>query len=154
MELPVAYDLRDIQNFIFSPKCMNDPFCGADRQVWGRWGVHKSESGDLVALKPRIKQDRFSSLVANYFIKVTKVFSKAARDGEVMYTDKMVQSVTYWINGVVASLLPIFCIWVLQTIDGFNARMIAIAAFNLLLAVCMIVFTDIKRAEVFAVVSA
>ena len=56
-------------------------------------------------------------------------------------------------TGVVASMVPIISIKVLQEINTLSGRIGAMAAFNLLIAVCMQAFTEAKRPEVFTVVA-
>ncbi|CAI6238706.1 unnamed protein product [Periconia digitata] len=151
---PGKWDSADIMKFIFSPGCMNDPFTGSEKYIWGRPNDPRHEAGDLIALRSRLKEDKFSHFVATYAIHPLDWMVGRDKKGTVLYSNKSVLKITYWMNGVIASLVPILCIWVLQSIDTLGGRIGAIAAFNLLIAACMQTFTDAKRPEVFAVVAA
>ncbi|PVH93664.1 hypothetical protein DM02DRAFT_661755 [Periconia macrospinosa] len=150
---PSKYDSEDIRNFIFLPNGMNGPFTGTDKYLWGHPDKPGYEAGDFIALKPRAREHQFSHFVATYAVHLLSWFRWSKNEGEVLYTDGTILEITYWLTGFVASMVPIISIKVLQGIYTLSGRIGAIAAFNLLIAVCMQTFTEAKRSEVFAVVA-
>jgi hypothetical protein len=74
--------------------------------------------------------------------------------GVVAYKDNTIYKITYWITNIVASLIPIASIAVLYRVQAMSARLAIIAAFNVLVSVCLMGFANAKRAEVFAVTAA
>lgn len=57
-------------------------------------------------------------------------------------------------TSILASVIPIASIAVLYYVQSMPARFAIIAAFNILVSVCLSGFTNAKRSEVFAVTAA
>lgn len=74
--------------------------------------------------------------------------------GIIGYQDAKVLQITYWMTSVIASLIPIGSIIVLYKVHSMAARLGIIAGFNVLVSLCLSIFTDAKRAEVFAITAA
>jgi hypothetical protein len=155
---PDKCDLTFMQGFLENRKVMGIPFHGKDGEVWGSIADPKGYSPDLVTLCPRPKEDPFSGWIADNII--TRLFcclkyKKASeRYDTVGVNDPEVFRVTYWITSILASLIPIASITVLYCIHSMPARLAAISAFNVFVSVCLIAFTNAKRAEVFAITAA
>jgi hypothetical protein len=147
-----------MQRFLEDPKTMGVPFYGRDSLVWGSNRDPKGHSPDLITLCPRPKEDAFSGWMVDKMITrffCCLMFKKASeKHGVVGYDDSTVFRVTYWITSILASLIPIASIMVLYCIRSIPARLGAIAAFNVFMSVCLIAFTNAKRAEVFAITAA
>ncbi|PVH93661.1 hypothetical protein DM02DRAFT_695345 [Periconia macrospinosa] len=154
---PDKYDQADILDFIFTSKKMNNPFTAYDRYIWGVKGLPGHDSPDLIALKSRRKEDKFSNIVATYAIQPLhwcfSRFKPGYEKGQVLYQDGTVMKITYWMNGAVASIVPIACIFALYKIDTVERRIAASAGFNVLAALVTQIFTNATRGEVFAVVA-
>lgn len=139
---------------------MQLPFSGPDSYTWGSCADRESHSADLITLCPRPKEDPFSNFAAEKTIGILfkcgldRFMKPSAIHGVVGYEDTTVFKITYWITGIVASLIPISSILVLYAVHSIKARLGVIAAFNVLLSVCLIGFTNAKRAEIFAVTAA
>jgi hypothetical protein len=133
---------------------------GNDAEVWGSMEDRKSYQPDLVALCPRATKDPFSrwaaeSTILNLFRCGCARFMKPSRvHGVVGYEDSTIYRITYWITSILASLIPIVSISVLYCVHSMPARLAIIAAFNVLVSVCLMGFANAKRAEVFAVTAA
>lgn len=130
-----------------------------DAEVWGSVQERKEYSPDLVTLSPRQKEDPFSSLVVEKAITICQCcfdrFKKSSRiHGVVGYEDSTILKITFWITSIVASLIPIASIVVLYRVQSMAARLGIIAAFNVLISVCLSAFTNARRSEVFAVTAA
>jgi hypothetical protein len=159
---PDRYDLEYMQRFLHNKNHMDLSLLGPDATVWGSISEPKSYSSDLAALCPRQKEDPFSSwVVDNAITKLVNCgcapfmkLSRAHMQGIIGYEDVQVFKITYWITSVIASLLPISSIVVLYKIQSTPARLGVIAAFNVLVSLCLNAFTNAKRAEVFAITAA
>lgn len=133
---------------------------GLDATIWGSKHDRKSHKPDLIALKPRAKQDAFSvwaaeSTIFNLIRCGCVRFMKRSRiHGSVGYEDSTVYRITYWFTGIMASLIPIASIVILYQIQSMSARLGIIAAFNALLSVCLMGLANAKRSEVFAISAA
>jgi hypothetical protein len=130
---------------------------GPDSTIWGSADERKSYKPDLVALRPRVREDPFSSWAAentifNLFKCGCARFLKPSRKhGAISYKDSTIYRITYWITVILAALIPIASIAVLNEIQAMPARLGTIAAFNVLLSICLIGFADAKRDQVFAI---
>jgi hypothetical protein len=112
-----------------------------------------------VTLRARKQEDIFPTWVVEKAIK--KVFSYCQHRikpskvrGMKGYEDKAFLRVTYWITCIIASVLPSASIVVLYCIKSTWVRLAVLAAFNLLVSVCLTAFTTAKRSEVFAITAA
>lgn len=129
---------------------------GPDSTVWGSVNDRKSHKPDLVALRPRVKEDPFSSWAAENTMNLLKCgcarFVKTSqKHGVITYKDSTIYKITYWITVILAALIPIASIAVLNEVQSMPARLGIIAAFNVLISICLIGFADAKRDQVFAI---
>jgi len=128
--------------------------------VWGAVTAPKAHETDLIALRPRRKEDAFSKLVAEHATKVLNIFGwerwkKRHRVHQVVtLSDQTIFQFTFWVLSILAPLIPIASIAVLYRVHLMSARLVIIGIFNLVMSVCLKVMTDAKRAEVFAVTCA
>jgi hypothetical protein len=74
--------------------------------------------------------------------------------GVVGYEETIIYRITYWITSILASLILILSIVVLYLVHSTPARLGTIAAFNILVSVCLMALTNAKRTEVFAITAA
>jgi hypothetical protein len=152
---PDRYDLTYMQIFLQN---MVDPMHGPDSSVWGTVLKPESNSPDLITLCPRQKEDAFSSWVVENAIE--RLFcclnfrKPSKKHGEIGYEDTKVLRITYYITSMLASLIPIASITVLYCIRSMPARLGVISVFNVFVSICLIAFTNAKRAEVFAITAA
>lgn len=136
------------------------PLVGDDATIWGTKLYRTSHKPDLIALKPRAKKDAFSvwaaeSTIFNLFRCGCFRFMKPSPvHGLIGYEDSTIYRITYWFTSILASLIPIASIVVLYQVQSMSARLGIIAAFNVLVAVCLMGFANAKRAEVFAISAA
>ncbi|KAL1600692.1 hypothetical protein SLS60_007080 [Paraconiothyrium brasiliense] len=159
---PDQYDLKYMQRFLHSKHHMDLCLLGPDATIWGSLSEPHSHSPDLASLRPRKKEDPFSNwVVDNAITKLVRCgcacflrSSRADMRGIIGYEDEKVMQITYWMTSVIASLLPIGSIVILYKVQSMAARLGIIAAFNVLVSLCLSVFTNAKRAEVFAVTAA
>lgn len=151
-----------MQTFLHSKQHMDLCLLGPDATIWGSLSRPQSHSLDLVTLCPRKKEDPFSNWVVDNAIE--KLFrygcacflrpSRANMRGIIGYEDGKIMQITYWLTSVIASLLPIGSIVILYKVHSMAARLGIIAAFNVLVSLCLSAFTNAKRAEVFAITAA
>lgn len=161
MSSPDPIDLNDIQCFIASDVMGLEPFLGPDKNTWGTYEDKNSFSKELVCLRGRDPTDSFSRWVGEratrYLLmcggarwkKPSSVFKTVViRKGSIL-------RVTFGITSVLASLIPITSIIVLKLcVSSIRDRLATIAGFNLLISVCLTVFTDARRTDVFAITAA
>ncbi|KAF2643692.1 hypothetical protein P280DRAFT_537296 [Massarina eburnea CBS 473.64] len=156
LERPDKFDLRDIQGFM-NDDSMGLPLTGPDQSIWGSCTEPDQFCKDgLVSLRPRERPDPFSKWLAEHAImfrhRVFKMFkSPDSVHGMIGYHDSSVFRLTAWLNGMIASVLPVVSIVCLINVGTVVSRLGVIAGFNILISICLRVFTDAKRKDVFAV---
>ncbi len=157
MQEPSKYDLHDVQDFFASTEGGPFPLLGLDGGIWGWWHRRHQHAPDLVVLKGRPKADRFSSWVMQKAITVFFRFNchrfrkPSPVHGLVGYEDKEIFRLTLIPTGVFASLLPVGSIVALHYVKSIVCRFALIAVSNLLLSLCVMLFTTARRSELFAV---
>ncbi|KAF2832478.1 hypothetical protein CC86DRAFT_462761 [Ophiobolus disseminans] len=163
---PDRFDLRDFQHFMGNEELMGVwALTDHDRDVWGSAIEPEATSIDLVGIQTRHKEDSFSKWVAEHAIYLlrcglARVKRPDKRTGMVGYYESSVLKITFGLTSILASLIPIASIIVLVVLSprpidkAFRAQIATIAAFNVLISVCLTIFTDAKRTDVFAVTAA
>jgi hypothetical protein len=154
---PGDWDLHHIQNYLQLPEMGQCALEGPDSVIWGSVADRKSHKPDLITLRPRAREDPFSKWAAentifNLFKCGCARFIKPSRKhGVISYKDSTIYKITYWITVILAALIPIASIAVLNEVQSMPARLAIIAAFNVLISICLIGFADAKRDQVFAI---
>jgi hypothetical protein len=154
---PGEWDLRHIQDYLHLPEMGECALEGPDSTIWGSADDRKSHKPDLVALRPRAREDPVSKWAAENTIfnlfkcGCARYLKRSRKHGSISYTDSTVYRITYWITVILAALIPIASIAVLNEIQAMPTRLATIAAFNILLSICLIGFADAKRDQVFAI---
>ncbi|KAH3997553.1 hypothetical protein HBI70_073480 [Parastagonospora nodorum] len=157
---PATWDLHYMQNYLQTDAMGPLALTGDDAGAWGSVEHRKSHQPDLVALCPRTEMDPFSkwaadSTILNLFkCGCARLIKPSRIHGVVGYEDSTIYRITYWITSVLASLLPIASIAVLYCVHSMPMRLVVIAVFNMLVTLCLVGFTNARRAEVFAVTAA
>jgi hypothetical protein len=161
MERPDKYDLDILQHFLGNEKMKNGALMlGADKKIWGTLLRKDSHSGELVVLKAREGGDSFSRKLSAWAVPLFERLACAAfkspdpTAGVLMIKDDRVFKLTTWITSLIASMMPVISIVILIKMKELNSRLGVIAAFNALLSVCLLVFTDARRTDVFSVTAA
>jgi hypothetical protein len=161
MQDPDPVDVRNMQCF-YDSKMMNDgdTLTGPDRDIWGTVLEKDSHSKELVVLKPRVGTDTFSRKLSEYAIPLFEAFvcvpckKPDPRFDDLTIREDRVFKITLWTTSIVASMMPVLSIVILIKLKELNARLGAIAAFNALLSICLLWFTDARRTDIFAVTAA
>jgi hypothetical protein len=157
---PAKWDLEHMQDYLQTDAMGPLVLTGYDADVWGSMTYRKSYSPDLVALCPRAKKDPFSRWAAENTILnlfrcgCARLMKPSRLHGVVGYEDSTIYKITYWMTSILASLIPVASIVVLYCVHSMPARLGIIAAFNVLVSICLMGLTNAKRAEVFAVTAA
>lgn len=166
MPEPSKLDVAHIQNFMASTdegrKLL--PLRGVDQHVWGALHDHHGrpvrEAGDLVTLHKRREVDPFSRWVTGsglqrWFACGLDCGRKPSPKSEtVSYSEKALLRLTSWVTTIVASVLPVMSILVLARVQSMQMRLAMVAMFNVLVSICLLVFSDAKRSEIFATAAA
>lgn len=117
-----------------------------------------SHSQELVVLKPREGVNASSRTLSRYAVPLFKMLAPARWKKpnpwlEVMsVSEEKVFMATRWITGFVAVIMPVLATMAVTRMKGAEGRLLAMAAFNLLMAVCLIALTEAKRRDVFLVI--
>ncbi|KAJ4348947.1 hypothetical protein N0V95_005032 [Ascochyta clinopodiicola] len=157
---PTAWDLQRLQDYLGSKEMGTRAMVGEDSLIWGLKSQDITHKPDLVALRPRAKKDAFSmwaaeSTIFNIFrCGCYRFMQPSPVHGVIGYEDSTIYRVTYWFTSILASLIPIASIVILYRVQSMPARIGIIAAFNVLLSVCLMGFASAKRSEVFAITAA
>lgn len=154
---PNDYDIRDIRAFIHRTSVgMDSPFTGLDGQTWGTLDDPDTQADDLITLKPRKKEDAFSTFVAehaSWYLKwpLRLLYDPTTLDSMIMYSDATISRITYTMVAVIAGLAPILSVYILTTLHTMKARLCMLTAFNVGIAVCLQIFTDARGTDLFIV---
>jgi hypothetical protein len=151
---PADWDLHFIQDYLQSDEMGPLALLGEDAGVWGSYSERHSYKPDLVTLKPRVKKDTFSVWAAENGTRFARFMKPSPVHGVVGYEDTTIYRITYWITSILASLILILSIVVLYLVHSMPARLGTIAAFNILVSICLMALTNAKRTEVFAITAA
>lgn len=160
---PEKWDLSDLQTFLENPSMLLNgavALVEEDAQTWGSSIAHKSHSPDLVALRPRPKEDPVSSWVAKHAIFCLercgwgRIKKPSRIHGVRGYKDTTIFKITYWITSIIASLVPIVSIIALYDIHSTTTRLVVIGVFNMFMSICVSGLTDAKRSEIFTITTA
>jgi hypothetical protein len=114
---------------------------------------------DLIGLCQREKTDAFTRFVADNAVHLFdyglgRLLRKDPHFGNQVYYDSTVIQVTFWVTSFLASLLPIGSIIVLINLETLKAKLWDVAGFDVLISLCLTLFTDASRKDVFAVTAA
>lgn len=156
IKAPDRFDLHDIHMFLQSDE-MGPPYLsGEDKDTWGKRDHPNDHPPDLVGVYPRLNEDTFSRVVAERAIHLFKCgLGRLTRGnkhlGRRVYYDSTVLKFTFGMTSGLAALLPIASILVLINLHSLKAQLWTVAAFNVLISVCLTLFTDAKRTDAFAV---
>jgi tetrahydromethanopterin S-methyltransferase subunit E len=157
---PEKWDLHYMQDYLQTTEMGSLVLLGRDATVWGSTKDRDSYKPDLVALNQRTERDAFSLWAAKKavgrlfthffarFVKPSPVHGLLGIEATIVYR------ATYGITSMLASMIPIASIVVLYYVDSMPARLATIAAFNILISLCLMVLAGAKRAEIFAVTAA
>ncbi|KAF2683005.1 hypothetical protein K458DRAFT_443670 [Lentithecium fluviatile CBS 122367] len=147
LEALTNFDLHDLQNWLSNDQGGSNCLRGVDSRSWGTANNRDCTSGDLNAVK------LFKYDIAQWF--KCQCFGRQKKDGKpFIYYDTTMLKITFWMTSIVASLIPIASIAILLTLEWIRARVGTIAGFNILISVCLTLFTDAKRTDCFAVTAA
>ena len=159
IKAPQEFDLTDMQHLLEAEGMGENFLEGVDRWTWGSCSSPDNHALDLIAVHPRLKTDGFSRLIAEKAIHLFRCgLDRCTRGdrnlGPKVYYDSTVLTVTSWITCILASLLPIASILVLLNVQSLKTKLWVIAAFNVLMSICLRTLTDAKRSEAFAITAA
>jgi hypothetical protein len=153
---PNIKDLANLQAFLDSPQMGSDKLCGHDAFIWGNVDEPHDRAEDLIQAIYRDEEDSFS----RWFIeKIVAMFSthcgrrllkpdKVNRD--VFCKRNTILRITYYITTALASILLILPIAVLEFVSSMRARLAVIAGSNVVVSMCLAVFTMASRLQIFA----
>lgn len=160
MRPPGAYDMKYIQKYLETYEMGPLALTGRDSDIWGSTENPESHADDLIALLPRHEEDFFSRFVtekaSSKMLKVRSFLkyqgSGKGRGPESFEDDTMLRWTRHG-TSILASVLPILSIIILYYVHSLEVRLGIIATFNIVLSLCLTVFTTAKRTEIFAVVA-
>jgi len=159
MEMPDPVDVRNMQ-CVYDSAMMNhgNTLIGADRDVWGTVLEDNSHSPELVVLRPREGTDPFSRIMSRWAIPLFKALAPARfqkanpRIGALTVREDRVFMGTRWVTGFVAAVMPALAVLGMRRVKEVEGRLLAMAGFDLLMAVRLMACTEAKRKDVFLVV--
>jgi hypothetical protein len=160
MSEPKENVLEDLQDYLASPQGIDQVFDGLDALTWGTKMERNERAVDLVTILPSQQQDYFSDLFLTFILRIFFAcgghrFRKPHKvNGMILYKKSKILRITLWITSVLASVLPITSIVVLYFVTSTPAKLGIIAAFNILLSMCLATFTTASRSDIFAITAA
>lgn len=112
-------------------------------------------SGDLLCFVSRDEDDLFSRWIAE---RANKYFSKfmptIEEVGVAGFKYSRILRLTVSIATIIGSVLPCVSIVVLYSLNSTWIRLVALFGFNILIAMCLIIMTNAKPLDIFAISSA
>jgi len=159
MPSPNNSDLSAVQAYLYGSE-MRLPFRGIDKDIYGSLVKPKDHAPDLIALRSRQSEDPFSRLISNtlihpFFRCIGYKFKK--KDpvlGEYAYNDEHMLQFARFVGTFINSVVLIASINALYFISSMTARLGAISGFNIVFALCLLIFAKARPIEVFATTSA
>jgi hypothetical protein len=157
LEAPCKGDISDLQKYLETDEMGPFALVGKDCTTWGTTSEPNHRAADLISLMPHQKQDSFSKWFVEKAMRIFFACGGHLRrkpdkvSGIVSYKGTNLLRLTYYITSALASLLPVLSITILWLVKSMPARLGIIAAFNVLITMCLNSFTMASRAEVFAV---
>lgn len=139
---------------------MGRSLIGEDGFIWGTIKNRKGYAPDLIALKARHNEDFFSTWVTEKLtafllqIGIDRLKKPSTVSGLRGFHDSSLLQLTFLITSLLASLLPIASISILYCVNSMSARLGIVAAFNIVLSLCLSAFTTANRSEAFAITAA
>jgi hypothetical protein len=79
---------------------------------------------------------------------------KGRRFGTRAIHDETVYKLRFWLTSTIAAIMPVLSILLLVKMETLNGRLGIIAAFNVLVSICLTFSTEARRTDVFAVTAA
>jgi hypothetical protein len=159
MEDPEPTDLRELQNYLDDSE-MRRPFTGVDARVWGTMRERKNRAPDLTTLRQRQIENTFSKVVVTTLIQPLfrclphRFQKKDPVFGEYGYKNDTLLQFTRAVVTLFASIILLVSINALYFIKSMMARLGAVSAFNIVFALCLLIFAKAKPIEVFSTTAA
>jgi uncharacterized Tic20 family protein len=157
MNGPNPYDVTNMQRFMCGEHMdYNAALLGPDMNVYGTVARKDSHSKELVVMRAREYNDWFSAKVLSVAAPVVAWLPWVRKDeqlGVVSVRDTSVFALTFFITSVIAAILPVVGMVVLAGLEGVEESMGMVAVFNVVVVVCLMVFTEARRKDVFLVVA-
>jgi hypothetical protein len=72
----------------------------------------------------------------------------------VGYRDTTIFKITFWVTSMIAFAMPVISIIALTYIPTLKVRLAVIAGFNGLMSLCLLMFTEARRIDVFSITAA
>lgn len=162
LEEPVRKTLKNLQRFLASADMGQQGLAlrGLDCNIWGSVENTHSHTTDLVALVKPGYEDPFSRWCLTKLMDAFWTFGgerlkKACKvTGDVFYYENQVLRWTYYFTTAIASLLLVLAITVLWMVTSMSAQLAIIAAFNVVFSICLAIFTEAPRSQVFGITAA
>lgn len=162
LDEPDPKTLKNLQRFLASANMGQQglALCGLDCNIWGSIENTHGHTTDLVALIKPGYEDPFSRwcltrLMDAFWAFGGKRFKGACKvTGDVFYYENQVLRWTYYFTTALASLLLVLAITVLWMVTSMSAQLAIIAAFNVVFSICLAVFTEAPRSQVFGITAA
>lgn len=158
MEPPNKMDLDYVQNFIADANLMGleNPFLGVDQNLWGSPECPNEHAEDIISPYPYRQKDIFSRMVKKKFFDygLDRVWQSSKIGNLEFWDDKLLDRLTFMVSTVLASILPIVSIIILYYVESIGIRFGIMAVFNVLISMCLGLFTHARRSEIFAVTAA
>lgn len=148
MDPPADYDLRYIQSYMLTEEMGPEALTGLDRHIWGTVDEPSAKASDLVTILAATQEDPFSKWFTHKGIHKwfkSSLFRRQRAGKEESFDGYKVGTwlhLTRSFNTILASMLPIVSNTVLWYVHSSPKRLGIIAAFNALLAIMLIVFTQ------------
>ncbi|KAF2099615.1 hypothetical protein NA57DRAFT_75116 [Rhizodiscina lignyota] len=149
-------DLSQIQDFLRAKQ--NVPTAkfihGPDSRIWGMNDDRDGFAPDLVTLRARYYEDRFSRWIADVVVKhFMGWFDRAPhrRYGEPIVEDSNILWATNYVSTIIASQLPFAFVLALYFVKSMWKRLILLGVSNLVIALALPLFTTARRSDLFAV---
>ncbi|KAK8246260.1 hypothetical protein HDK90DRAFT_461111 [Phyllosticta capitalensis] len=158
MDPPKKMDLDYVQKFISDANMMGQehPFSGVDANVWGSIHGPNDHAKDIITPYPYHQKDMFSKMVKKRFFAygLDKLWRSCKIGDLEFWDDKVVDRLTFMVSTALASILPVVSIIILYYVESMEARFGVMVVFNILISICLGLFTHARRSEIFAVTAA
>jgi hypothetical protein len=162
---PTRYSLRILREWLEGEgnHFGNLALKGEDSKTWGSSSQPQSQANDLIAIKPEVPSDKISQWIVEHLVIWIHHYILNGRSSKpddlesgplAVYDDEIVLRCTSYATTIIACSLPIVSTTVLYFLQNQNTRVGLAAVFTLIFVVCLVVFTQARRVEIFAAAAA
>ena len=165
LQNPSRHDLRHLREWLNRPECGDNFLTGIERQIFhedARLDIDQERSSDLVTMsREAVEHDYFSRWLSDEVLdRFHALIGRRLKHpcdeetGIYHYRKRHLRAVSHLFGVVLASVIPAASIFTLYYVVRPVDRLIVLLGYSALFSVCLALFTNARRVEIFAATAA